>query len=128
MSIETILQDHRIEFHLIGNDLKCRASHGAVTPEIRQAIAEHREEIIHHVRRQTTRDRLLQLYTDQAARYTGDDYRRAASVPGWAAELERLESAFTSAWEAGGDPAAELEALAEHWRVGLAEIRTEARA
>jgi DNA primase len=69
--------------------------------------------------RQATRDRLLKVYSDQAAHYTGDDYRRAASVPGWAARLQELEDAFTAVWQSVGDPAVELEALAAHWRAGL---------
>ncbi len=45
--------------------------------------------------------------------------QRAATIPGWVAELDKLEEGFTVAWRAGNDPREELAGHEGWWRAGL---------
>jgi hypothetical protein len=123
MSIECLLADHGVTLHIDGKQLKVKAPRGAITPELQAVIRTHKEELILHLHRKETSERLQALYAELGRRFSRQDYLRAASIPGWREHLDNLEESYTNVWRAGGNPREEFEALANHWRLGLTPER-----
>lgn len=88
-----------------------------LTPREREALRSHKPEIIHLLRaRESVRRDLLTLYRTIGQHSTADLARWESDRPGFKAQWQRIEHAFSSAWRCGQDCGLEMEALRRLFR------------